>query len=162
MDFRSRSHRSSSTEPEINLIPFIDVLLVVVIFLMLSTTYSKFTEIDLKLPSADTQAAKTRPNEVIVSVSSAGVYAVNRQVVVQRGVLALTEAMKQAQKSAAEAAVEQGQGKDPIVIISADAQATHQAVISVMEAARAAGLNQITFATQKSATDSAGSAPSAK
>jgi biopolymer transport protein ExbD len=145
MDFRNRSHRSAATEPEINLIPFIDVLLVVLIFLMLSTTYSKFTELQLKLPTADTQAAKDRPNEIIVSVNSAGVYSVNKTVVQQRGVLALAAALAEASKAIGTTAA----GKEPVVIISADAQATHQSVISVMEAARQTGLNQITFATQK-------------
>ena len=145
MDFRNRSHRSASTEPEINLIPFIDVLLVVLIFLMLSTTYSKFTELQLKLPTADTQAAKERPNEIIVSVNSAGNYSVNKVPVAQRGVLALASALTEANKALGLPAA----GKEPVVIISADAQATHQAVISVMEAARQTGLNQITFATQK-------------
>jgi biopolymer transport protein ExbD len=145
MDFRNRSHRSASTEPEINLIPFIDVLLVVLIFLMLSTTYSKFTELQLKLPTADTQAAKDRPNEIIVSVNSAGSYSVNKVPVAQRGVLALAAALADANKALGAPAA----GKEPVVIISADAQATHQSVISVMEAARQTGLNQITFATQK-------------
>ncbi len=145
MDFRNRSHRSASTEPEINLIPFIDVLLVVLIFLMLSTTYSKFTELQLKLPTADTQAAKDRPNEIIVTVNSAGIYSVNKTVVQQRGVLALAAALAEASKALGSPVV----GKEPVVIISADAQATHQSVISVMEAARQTGLNQITFATQK-------------
>jgi biopolymer transport protein ExbD len=147
MDFRARNHRSSNTEPEINLIPFIDVLLVVLIFLMLSTTYSKFTELQLKLPTADAQAAKDRPNEIIVSVSSDGVYSINKKIVQQRGVLALSGALLEASRSLGSAAA----GKEPVIIISADAQATHQAVISVMEAARQSGLNQITFATQKSA-----------
>jgi biopolymer transport protein ExbD len=145
MDFRNRSHRSASTEPEINLIPFIDVLLVVLIFLMLSTTYSKFTELQLKLPTADTQAAKDRPNEIIVSVNSAGNYSVNKVPVAQRGVLALAAALDDANKALGTTVA----GKEPVIIISADAQATHQAVISVMEAARQTGLNQITFATQK-------------
>ena len=145
MDFRNRSHRSASTEPEINLIPFIDVLLVVLIFLMLSTTYSKFTELQLKLPTADTQAAKDRPNEIIVSVNSAGSYSVNKVPVDQRGVLALAAALADANKALGAPVA----GKEPVIIISADAQATHQSVISVMEAARQTGLNQITFATQK-------------
>ena len=145
MDFRNRSHRSASTEPEINLIPFIDVLLVVLIFLMLSTTYSKFTELQLKLPTADTQAAKDRPNEIIVSVNSAGSYSVNKVPVAQRGVLALAAALADANKALGTPVA----GKEPVIIISADAQATHQSVISVMEAARQTGLNQITFATQK-------------
>ena len=145
MDFRNRSHRSASTEPEINLIPFIDVLLVVLIFLMLSTTYSKFTELQLKLPTADTQAAKDRPNEIIVSVNNTGNYSVNKVPVAQRGVLALAAALGDASKAIGTPAA----GKEPVIIISADAQATHQSVISVMEAARQTGLNQITFATQK-------------
>jgi biopolymer transport protein ExbD len=145
MDFRNRSHRSAATEPEINLIPFIDVLLVVLIFLMLSTTYSKFTELQLKLPTADTQAAKDRPNEIIVSVNNAGIYSVNKVVVQQRGVLALAAALTDANKALGTLPA----GKEPVIIISADAQATHQSVISVMEAARQTGLNQITFATQK-------------
>ena len=144
MDFRNRSHRSAATEPEINLIPFIDVLLVVLIFLMLSTTYSKFTELQLKLPTADAQAAKDRPNEIIVSVNNAGTYSVNKVIVQERGVLALAAALAEANKTIAAAP-----GKEPVVIISADAQATHQSVISVMEAARQSGLNQITFATQQ-------------
>lgn len=154
MDFRSRAHRSANTEPEINLIPFIDVLLVVVIFLMLSTTYSKFTELQLTLPTADTQVAKDRPHEIIVSVSSEGVYAINKKIVQQRGVLALANALTEASRSIGPTAA----GKEPTVIISADAHATHQAVISVMEAARQSGLNQITFASQKSAAGSAAGA----
>jgi biopolymer transport protein ExbD len=145
MDFRNRSHRSATTEPEINLIPFIDVLLVVLIFLMLSTTYSKFTELQLKLPTADAQAAKDRPNEILVSINSAGTYLVNKMPVAQRGVLPLAAALDDANKAFGTPV----SGKEPVVIISADAQATHQSVISVMEAARQSGLNQITFATQK-------------
>lgn len=145
MNFRNRSHRSATTEPEINLIPFIDVLLVVLIFLMLSTTYSKFTELQLKLPTADAQAAKDRPAQIVVSINNAGVYSIDKNVVQQRGVLALVAALEVAKSQLLATA----SGKEPVVIISADAQASHQSVISVMEAARQTGLNQITFATQK-------------
>lgn len=145
MNFRNRSHRSASTEPEINLIPFIDVLLVVLIFLMLSTTYSKFTELQLKLPTADAQAAKDRPAQIVVSINNAGIYSVDKTVVQQRGVLALVAALEAAKSQW----VATASSKEPVVIISADAQASHQSVISVMEAARQTGLNQITFATQK-------------
>ncbi|HRF22437.1 MAG TPA: biopolymer transporter ExbD, partial [Comamonas denitrificans] len=65
MNFRKRR----TEEPEINLIPFIDVLLVILIFLMLTTTYSKFTEMELTLPSADTEQLRDRPKEVIVSIA---------------------------------------------------------------------------------------------
>jgi biopolymer transport protein ExbD len=138
MNFR----RSNREEPEINLIPFIDVLLVVLIFLMLSTTYSKFTEMQLKLPTADTDAQRDYPKELIVSVSSDGRYAVNKTAVEGKSVDAISGALAGAAKA----------GKDTVVIISADALATHQAVISVMEAARRAGLQQVTFATQPSSS----------
>lgn len=137
MNFRPHPH----DEPEINLIPFIDVLLVVLIFLMLSTTYSKFTELQVKLPVADAEQQRDYPKEVIVAVSSDGRYMVNKTLVEGRGIGVLGAALVEAAKA----------GKDSIVIISADASATHQAVITVMEAARRQGLTQITFATQSSA-----------
>src|SRR5450759_3625772 len=98
MNFRPRSHE----EPEINLIPFIDVLLVVLIFLMLSTTYSKFTELQLKLPLADTDAQRDYPKEVLVSVTSEGAYTVNRVPVSGRSVEVLALALTQAAKAGKE------------------------------------------------------------
>ncbi|MGD9773590.1 ExbD/TolR family protein [Diaphorobacter sp.] len=138
MNFRPRQKE----EPEINLIPFIDVLLVILIFLMLSTTYSKFTELQLTLPVADAQQLRDRPREVIVAVSADGRYAVNKTALDGRQVEQLASTLAQAATA----------GPDSVVIISADASAPHQAVITVMEAARRAGLSQITFATQSSAT----------
>ncbi|NDZ11342.1 biopolymer transporter ExbD [Variovorax sp. WS11] len=131
----------SKEEPEINLIPFIDVLLVVLIFLMLSTTYSKFTEMQLRLPVADVEAQRDYPKEVIVGVSADGRYSINKTVLPERSVEAVAEALGAAANG----------GKDSIVIISADASTAHQSVITVMEAARRAGLMQITFATQSAA-----------
>ena len=136
MNFRPRTKE----EPEINLIPFIDVLLVVLIFLMLSTTYSKFTEMQLKLPVADVDAQRDYPKEIVVSVSAEGDYSVNHNPVAGRGMENLAAAMSADAKA----------GKDTVVIISADASARHQAVVTVMEAARRSGFNQITFATQSS------------
>ncbi len=137
MNFR----RSSRDEPEINLIPFIDVLLVVLIFLMLSTTYSKFTELQIKLPLADAEQQRDYPKEVIVAVSSDGRYMINRTAIEGRSIEMLSAALIQAAKA----------GKDSVIIISADASATHQSVITVMEAARRSGFIQITFATQSTA-----------
>jgi biopolymer transport protein ExbD len=134
MNFRT----ASRDEPEINLIPFIDILLVVLIFLMLTTTYSKFTEIQLKLPVADTENLRDYPKELLVSVSSEGAYAVNSVPLAGRS----TELLASALVSAAKA------GKDTVVVINADASAKHQSVITVMEASRRAGLSQVTFATQ--------------
>jgi biopolymer transport protein ExbD len=139
MNFRPR-HRD---EPEINLIPFIDVLLVVLIFLMLSTTYSKFTELQLTLPVANVEQQRNRPQEIIVSVAADGRYAINKTALADTSVAALTQGL---------AGLAQA-GPESVLIISADATAPHQAVISVMEAARRAGLSQITFATQSSSTE---------
>ena len=137
MNFRPRVRE----EPEINLIPFIDVLLVVLIFLMLSTTYSKFSELQLKLPVAEADAQRDYPKEVLVTVTSEGAYAVNKTALAERSAEALTAALLEGAKA----------GKETVLIISADASARHQAVVTVMEAARRAGLTQITFATQSPA-----------
>jgi biopolymer transport protein ExbD len=134
------SKRSKTDEPEINLIPFIDVLLVVLIFLMLSTTYSKFTELQVKLPTANSGQAKDYPKEIVVAVGSDGRYAVGKQPVEGKGV----EPVKQSLIQAA------GDTKNTVVIISADALASHQSVMTVMEAAKSAGLSQVTFAAQQS------------
>ena len=128
-------------EPEINLIAFIDVLLVILIFLMLSTTYSRFTELKVNLPTADAEKLQERPKEIIVSVASDGRYALDRQPLDTRDVDALAAALR---TSAA--------GKpDAMVIVSADAMAVHQSVINVLDAARRAGLSRITFAAQNTA-----------
>ncbi len=127
-----------SPEPEINLIPFIDVLLVVLIFLMLSTTYSKFTEMQLKLPIADASAAQKHPREVMVAISSDGRFSVNRNPVSTGDVQGLSQALIAATQNV----------DNPMIIISADAQANHQSVMMVMEAARRNGLFQLTFAAQ--------------
>ncbi|MFT4268763.1 MAG: biopolymer transporter ExbD [Xenophilus sp.] len=127
--------------PEINLIPFIDVLLVILIFLMLSTTYSKFTEMEVRLPAADAEPQRDRPREIVVAVGADGRYAVDRTVLPERGAEAVAAALRAAA----------GGRRDSVVVISADAAAAHQSVITVMEAARRSGLMQITFATQPAA-----------
>ena len=127
-------------DPEINLIPFIDVLLVILIFLMLSTTYSKFTELQLTLPTADAEKLRDRPHEIVVAVSADGRYVVNRKPVDGRSVEVLTSELSAAAAGAANA----------LVIVSADATAAHQSVINVMDAARRAGIAKLTFATQSS------------
>ena len=135
MKFRRRQ----GEEPEINLIPVIDVLLVVLIFLMLSTTYSKFTELQLTLPTADAQQLKERPAEIIVAISADGRYSIDRNAVEGRSVDLLTAALLQS-----------AQGKqEPVVIISADAATPHQAVVNAMDAARRANLTRLTFAANK-------------
>lgn len=131
-------HRRRPDEPEINLIPFIDVLLVILIYLMLSTTYSRFTELQVALPTADADKLKEHPHEIIVAVAGDGRYAVNRQPVDGRSVELLTAALAAAAKGR----------EQTVVIVSADALAAHQSVINVLDAARRAGLVRLTFAAQ--------------
>lgn len=126
----------TTPEPEINLIPFIDVLLVVVIFLMLTTSWSRLTEINLTLPTADAQKQTERPRQIILSVTAQGQYAVNKSPVGGSSVTALTAVLTPLAS------------KEVTLVISADAMASHQAVVNAMEAARRSGLSQITFATQ--------------
>jgi biopolymer transport protein ExbD len=123
-------------EPEINLIPFIDVLLVILIFLMLTTTYSKFTELQVQLPTANADASRDRPKEIIIAVAADGRYAVNQQPLEERSVEAVANALRAVAS------------KDSVLIISADAAAPVQAAVTAMDAARREGLTHITFAAQ--------------
>ena len=125
-------------DPEINFIPLIDVLLVILIFLMVTTTYQRVAELQITLPEADAEAAKQRPKEVNVGIDAQGRYVIDKNVFTYTTVGAMGEMLRRAA----------GDAKDPVVIINADANATHQSVIHVMEAARQAGFVHITFATQ--------------
>ena len=135
MNFRKGQRRE---DPEINLIPFIDVLLVILIFLMVTTTYQRVAELQITLPEASADPMQQRPKEIDVGVDAQGRYVIDKNVFQFTTVAALAEALR---RSA-------GDAKEPVVVISADANATHQSVIHVMEAAREAGLIHITFATQ--------------
>ncbi len=137
MNFKKGTSRE---EPEINLIPLIDLFLVIIIFLMVTTTYSKFAELQITLPTADAEKAPQRPAEIDVAVTQDGRYTIDGRQVAARDANGLTDAIR---SSAATR-------KDPVIVINADAQATHQSVVNVMEAARAAQIAQITFATQAS------------
>jgi biopolymer transport protein ExbD len=129
-------------EPEINLIPLIDVLLVILIFLMVTTTYARFAELQINLPEANGDTTKETPSQIAVDVDASGNYRINNAPVAGHDVESLTAAM-----------VAAGAGqKQPVVVISADAQTTHQSVIRVMDAARRAGYTRVTFVTQ-SATE---------
>ena len=135
MDF-SRGRREDY--PEINLIPFIDILLVIVIFLAVSTTYARFAELKINLPTSSAEQTPTQPKQIEVAVSESGRYQIDSTAVSEGSVDELAAALKQAA----------GSETDPVVVINADARATHQSVVNVMEAARRAGLTRITFATQ--------------
>jgi biopolymer transport protein ExbD len=135
MRFRPRAFRE---EPEINFIPLIDVLLVILIFLMVTTTYSRFAELQINLPTADASKAPERTEQIDVAVDAQGKYLINKSPVVFSGADAFSQELRRAA----------GDRKDPVIVISADANAPHQSVINVMEAARIAGYGKITFTTQ--------------
>lgn len=135
MNFQRGRYRE---EPEINLIPMIDVLLVILIFLMVTTTYSKFSGLEINLPTADAQQPQDKPNEIDVVITASGSVLVNKTPVAG-AVEAIGVALRQAAQGA----------NEPVIIINADAKAAHQSVIDVMQAARNAGLSHISFATQQ-------------
>lgn len=135
MNFR----RANIEEPELNLIPLIDVMLVVLIFLAVSTTYSRFSQLQIVLPAADADRVQTRLQEIQVAVTADGRFAIDKAVVQMTDSESLAELLR---------AAAQGNGT-PLVVINADAQSPHQAVVTVMEAARLAGLTHLSFATQR-------------
>ena len=128
----------ASDEPEINLIPLIDVLLVIIIFLMLTTTYAKFSGLEINLPTADASKQAEQPNEVSVAVTATGQVLVNKAPLAATDVASISEALRRAA----------GDAKDPVIVINADAKATHQSVVDIMQAAQSAGYPHISFATQ--------------
>lgn len=135
MNFQRGRNRE---EPEINLIPMIDVLLVILIFLMITTTYSKFSGLEINLPTADSTQSPDKPNEINVVVTASGEVMVNRVAVGGKDVAAISLALRRAG----------GSEKEPVVVINADAKAAHQSVIDVMQAAQQSGYSHISFATQ--------------
>ena len=135
MNFQ-RDHRRD--EPEINLIPLIDVLLVILIFLMVTTTYARFSELKINLPTSGAEQTPNKPKQLEVIVDAGGNYQINDTMLTQATPEALASSLKQAA----------GNDNDPVLVINADAKATHQSVINVMEAARQLGMSRITFATQ--------------
>ena len=126
-------------EPEINLIPLIDIMLVLIIFLVLTTTFSKVSGLEINLPTGEAQPAETMPDEIDLAVSATGDILVNRQPVGGKGIEAIAAALGRAVPAG---------GDQPVVIINADAKAAHQSVINAMQAAQRAGLSRITFAVQ--------------
>lgn len=139
MKFRTHAFRE---EPEINFIPLIDVLLVILIFLIITTTYTKQSELQINLPTAESAKPPDRVEQIDIAVDSNGKYVVNK--------IAHTFTTREA--FAAELKRAAGENKDPVITISADAQASHQSVIRVMEAAQFAGYGKIAFTIQQAAT----------
>lgn len=136
MNFRRGQMRE---EPEMNLIPLIDVLMVILIFMMVTTTYSKFAELQINLPQASGEKTTSKSNEINVAVDASEHYAINNTSTAFTSPEGFAEALRKAG----------GDQKDPTIIINADAKASHQSVVNIMEAARIAKYSRITFTTQK-------------
>jgi biopolymer transport protein ExbD len=136
MNFRRGRMRE---DPDINLIPLIDILIVILIFLFLTTTYSRFAELQINLPEAAADRATDKPQMLTIAVDALGRYAINGITTNYGDPQQFANALRDAAKGA----------KEPVIAISADQKATHQSVINVMESARLAGYNHISFTTQR-------------
>jgi len=136
MNFRRGRVRE---DPDINLIPLIDILIVILIFLFLTTTYSRFAELQINLPEAAADRATDKPQMLTIAVDALGRYAINGVTTNYGDPQQFANALRDAAKGA----------KEPVIAISADQKATHQSVINVMESARLAGYNHISFTTQR-------------
>jgi biopolymer transport protein ExbD len=126
--------RTAPVEPEINLIPFIDVLLVVLIFLMISTTFTRYQELAITLPTANGAASQSEVKQIHIAVSRDGRFAINGKVTDRSQLSNNLNALNE--------------NNTIQVNIDADAKAPHQAVMSALEAARDAKLSNIVFSSQ--------------
>ena len=135
MNFRKTKFRE---EPEINLVPFIDVLLVIVIFLAVTTTYAKFSELKINLPIASAENKKNEIDEVVVGISHDGKYLINGEITVFSSPVNFAASIQRAARGSPE----------PTIVVNADGKAAHQSVVNVMESARIAGYSKLVFRTQ--------------
>lgn len=129
-------------ELEMNLVPLIDVLLVIIIFLVVSATFARTNELQINLPTAEANVPQEKPLMIEVAVDAAGQYVVDGK--------RLSDVTVAGVSAALQAAAAANAGKEPTIVINADANTTHQSVVNVMEASRVAGYTHITFATQAS------------
>ena len=135
MNFQRGRH---TEELEINLVPLIDVLLVIIIFLIVSATFARTSELKINLPTAEANSPQDKPLIITVEVDATGRYMVDGTEVADGNIASIASALTKAA----------GNGKEPTIVINADAKSTHQSVINVMEASRQANYTHITFATQ--------------
>ncbi len=134
-------HRRRRADNGINLTPLIDVVFLLLIFFMVTTTFTKESRLLIELPEADGEVVESSPGSLELVISKDGSYAVNGQNLINRDIRTIMAALKDAS---------QGNADTPLVI-TADAQATHQAVISAMDAAGRLGFKQLNIATQQAA-----------
>lgn len=135
---RFRRDRSTADEPEINFIPLIDLLLVILIFLMVSASFSRLAELQVNLPGVGLDAASEPAAPITLAVTRDGRYLID----LERPRTVATAALREelVRLSAAR--------PDAVLVIHADAAATHQSVMNALDAARVAGLARVSFAAQ--------------
>lgn len=132
--------RPPTEELELNLTPLIDVVFLLLIFFMVSTTFQKESQISLQLPRASKTDAETPPESVEVLINAAGRFYVNDQELLQSDVESLQSALFKITKGE----------RDVPLTIRADAQTPHQAVVIAMDAAAKLGLLRLSIATSQS------------
>ena len=131
--------RNREEEPEINLVPFIDVLLVIIIFLAVSTSYSKLSQLNIKLPSADAVSIENKSNQIEISITFDDKLFANGDPIEFTSPLKFAQQLQLLSKG----------NDDPTIIINADAETSHQSVINIMESCRIAGYTKVNFLTKK-------------
>lgn len=135
MNFRKKVRED---DLEINFIPLIDVLLVIIIFLVVSTTFTKFSELKINLPTAEANHVDKKVERINIAISENGDYSINEVSIISPNINSISMSLREASKNI----------KDPVIVINADSNSPHQSVINVMEAARISGLSKITFSTK--------------
>jgi len=135
MNFRKKVRED---DLEINFIPLIDVLLVIIIFLVVSTTFTKFSELKINLPTAEANQVDKKVERINIAISENGDYSINEVSIISPNINSISMSLREASKNI----------KDPVIVINADSNSPHQSVINVMEAARISGLSKITFSTK--------------
>jgi len=135
---------SREEQPELNLVPLIDVMLMTLIFLVVTTSFSKEAQLRIRLPEAAAEA-KTNEASLRIAIDARGQYFINDKQLLKTTPEVLRQAMARAV----------GRNKDPLIVIHADAKTPHEAVIRVMDAARRLGFTRLTFATQQPGSQSA-------
>ena len=132
-------------DPDVNLTPLIDVVFLLLIFFMVSTTFTQESEISIELPQASGESSKEEKRHIEISIDAQGRYFVNQQQLINTQLATLKRAMQQ----------QAGTVKAPKLILSADRRTPHEAVVKAMDAARQLGYVHLTFATQKASSESA-------
>lgn len=128
-------------EIEINLIPLIDVVLMLLIFFVVTTTFKNEAQVQITLPQASNEPADKPPQALEITIDKDGRYYVDKQLLINTQLDTVRRALRK---------VMADKPADQLLIISADGQAPHQSVVTAMDAARQVGLTHLSIATRNS------------